>query len=325
MAMSKVTLGNLETKLLPSYYRMACDEQQAFDEMSSSLRRKLRLITEHAQGKRLQTGTLTGAFSTFGNTVAPGPSDAKAASAAQNSSTTSATATGQFKIPVESLDLDCVSAIACVEEAEQRSRPRTASYTANKCRPTRPGSGGSPRTPQRPKSAPAHRVKTERWRETGAVRWPVPAMVPAPQMPEEKDRMPFRLLLPHAPNTPWQEALWARSLRCHTVQLEDQIFANFGPYGLRELHEDARKLAASGVSSSQQPFGGATTGSRLAVRQSADMKDWVERPVSTGKLAQDHKYGGQRYVFNETPRKISEVPKETLARNAFSPCTGFEI
>mmetsp|Transcript_6162 Transcript_6162/g.13516 ORF Transcript_6162/g.13516 Transcript_6162/m.13516 type:complete len:314 (-) Transcript_6162:150-1091(-) len=312
--MARLTLGNLDTRLLPSYPRMAYDEQQAFDEMSASLRRKLRLITEHSQGKRIQTGTLTGAFTTFGG----GAGAVAAATSSKPVATGQSTAqTPREQVPVEGLDLDTITAVALIEEAEQRSRPRSACYTAAKCRPTRPGSGGSPRTPQRPKTAPANRVKTERWRETGAVRWPVPAADPRTQPAEAVERMPFRLLLPHAPETLWHEALWARSLRSATVHLEDQMFADFGPYGLRQMHQDAQKLAARGVEPRQQ-FGGMTTSARSARPQSS-VKDWVERPVSTGRLAQDHKYGGRRYSFKKSPREVSQQTPSELA-----PVTGFE-
>mmetsp|Transcript_10484 Transcript_10484/g.18948 ORF Transcript_10484/g.18948 Transcript_10484/m.18948 type:complete len:314 (-) Transcript_10484:169-1110(-) len=312
--MTSLRLGNLDTKFLPSYHRMVFDEQQAFDEMSASLRRKLRLISEHSQGKRIQTGTLTGAFTTFGG----GAASAAATAASSRRADGSQKSSPRVKVPVEGLDLDTITAVALIEEAELRSRPRSACYHSSKCRPTRAGSGGSPRTPQRPRTAPANCVKTERWRETGAIRWPAPATEPPMQLTADSERMPFRLLLPHAPETLWHEALWARSLRSATVRLEDQMFADFGPYGLRELHQDARKVAERGGRPASRQFGGMTASARSA-RAKPSMKDWVERPVSTGRLAQDHKYGGKRYTFSKSPRNISQQTPSDLA-----PVTGFE-
>ena len=140
---------------------------------------------------------------------------------------------------------------ALVVEPERSKTPRGATYyrvhsgpraaSAPRCRPT----------------APDWHSKTERWRETGTVRWP-PAVSgperPAPEVPLRQYRRNMQA---------WEGELWARSLRRQGAKAREEW--------------------------------------NLAPSTPRCDKEWIERPVATGKYALDH-MRGSRYVWGSAPR-----------------------
>ena len=137
--------------------------------------------------------------------------------------------------------------------------------------------------------------KTERWRESGQLRWP-PLSAGAPQVPPPgggPEIVPVRQYNKNPQN--WQVELWTRSLRKPGVLLQHPTFAAVN-IGAKELHEQWGHVMP--LSRRQWPFSGSTVAGRSGP---ADAKSWIERPVATGKYALDH-MGGTRYKWNMSPR-----------------------
>lgn len=143
--------------------------------------------------------------------------------------------------------------------------------------------------------------KTERWRESGQVRWP-PISAGAPPVPPGgggPEIVPVRQYNKNPQN--WQVELWTRSLRKPGVLLQHPTFAAVS-IGAKELHEQWGHVMP--LSRRQWPFSGSTVPGRGPCgpeASEADPKSWIERPVATGKYALDH-MGGTRYKWNMTPR-----------------------
>lgn len=220
------------------------------------------------------------------------------------------------------------------------SRVSSPAYMPPQCRLVPEGNGGAPLssarscTPRsRPSSAPAggrqarsgdswrgREAKTERWRETGHVRWPQRAdEVVKAKPPSDGD--PISRGVPEQPN--WTGELWIRSLRRP---------------GLMELQEAARAYTNLGIETIQQewasdppppwvdavPYGGATTSAKTAIPHSKNNEQWVDKPVSTGKMALNH-MNGQRYRFNMKSRGLDpdrKRPASARARKATFPRAG---
>lgn len=180
--------------------------------------------------------------------------------------------------------------------------------------------GSQGRLSARPSSAPAARTKTERYRETGELRWP-------PTMAAELS--PRSLPPAHAPITQLtqstenlKQTLWIRSLRAQGVPLMDLMVATGGASGLTQLQKEwLEKPLPPGA---QMPFCGATASKFTAVRTVQDPGHWIERPVSTGTLSLSH-FGGNRYTWDQTPREVCNhiVPKEAASGQLFTgPASG---
>lgn len=193
-------------------------------------------------------------------------------------------------------------------------RPKSASYMRPMCRVSPDGSGGAPL--QRPSSAPSgrHRSKTERWRESGMRRWPKEAdkishtrtMHPG----EVPDGDPLRrhIEVPQQPD--WTGELWVRSLRRPGVEIQDPAYHDVAQRGMRDLHEQWQvqtprrpHSARAGGSRFTRPYCGATATGKVALPRKHDSKDWVLRPVATGKMSMKH-FEGKRYAFNQDPRYL---------------------
>lgn len=197
-------------------------------------------------------------------------------------------------------------------------RPKSAVYVPRRCREHRPGAGGSPLPTarrrgsgrQRPSSArvagglggptppgtagASGALKTERWREAGEMRWPVPVEV---TRGDQQDVVPFRQTIDYSQGN-WKNELWMRSLRKPGLILQDPIYATPGAE-IREMHEEWRGCPP--VSPRSVPFCGSTASGRAALPGENDPMRWVERPVATGKYAVNH-MDGSRYKFDNTPR-----------------------
>lgn len=198
------------------------------------------------------------------------------------------------EIPPDSLKLGIVFG--------QRERPRSAAYTARRCRQVTPGSGGSPLPAaqlrqQRPVSASGTGSKTERWREAGEVRWPAP--VTPNKLIEEPlaDAVPFRQTIEYCQDN-WKNELWMRSLRQPGLPIQDPVFATPGG-DIKDMHEEWRDCTP--MSPHAVPYCGATAYGQVAAKTEAVPARWVERPVATGKYSLGH-MDGVRYEFNTSPR-----------------------
>lgn len=212
-----------------------------------------------------------------------------------------------------------------IQDWRKPPRPKSASYMRPRCRVTPDGSGGAPL--QRPTSAPAggrrRQPKTERWRESGMTRWPKESDK-MPVASEASDGDPLRRLLP-SQQPDWTSELWKRSLRRPGVDIQDPVHHEVGQRGVRELHEEWRDLheewqtprpytpqataprrpqsARAGSFRGSMPYAGATVNSKVALPRRHNIKAWVERPVSTGKMSLTH-FGGRRYHFCQKPRGL---------------------
>jgi len=204
-----------------------------------------------------------------------------------------------------------------VHQPADKGRPKSAVYLPKRCRETYPGHGGSPQPTQpplsasRPLSAPATRlVKSEKWREAGALRWPPVAHGAAEEARRgvvggtNGEQEPFHRHLTN-PQPCWKGELWMRSLRKPGVLLQDPMYAQTGG-GVKELHEEWRSCAP--MTPRLVPYSGATASGRAAVPRQHDPNDWFLRPVATGKMSLDH-MNGKRYQFSGQPRILSEQVK----------------
>jgi len=187
-------------------------------------------------------------------------------------------------------------------------RPKSARYMRPSHRFTPSGGGGAPL--QRPSSAHSGRrpPKTERWRESGATRWPKESSKTR-HSSDPSDGDPLRRGNPEQPN--WTGELWIRSLRRPGMEIQDPAYHDVAQRGMRELHEEWQgrpaprrpQSARARPSRVKVPYGGSTAVGEVALPRKHDVKDWVERPVSTGKMSLKH-FGGQRYTFNQEPRYL---------------------
>lgn len=188
------------------------------------------------------------------------------------------------------------------------TRPKSARYMRPRCRVTPDGGGGAPL--QRPASAPSTRrpPKTERWRESGLSRWPKESdKVKYANDPSDGD--PLRRTLPKQPR--WEGELWTRSLRRPGVQIQDPAFHDVAQRGMRELHEEWQAAPMPNRPQSARidktrpklPYGGSTTTGKVAIPRRHNQEAWIEKPVSTGKMALSH-FQGQRYAFRQEPRHL---------------------
>lgn len=137
--------------------------------------------------------------------------------------------------------------------------------------------------------------KTERWRESGQVRWPPvseggSSVPPGGAGPEIAPLRQYK-----GPMQNWQVELWSRSLRKPGVLLQHPTFAACS-IGAKELHEQWGHVMPK--SRRQWPFSGSTI---PGAGPRGDMKSWIERPVASGKYALDH-MKGTRYKWNTSPR-----------------------
>lgn len=193
----------------------------------------------------------------------------------------------------------------------RQARPRSARYMRPRCRVTPDGAGGAPLV--RPSSAPSTRrpgpPKTERWRESGLKRWPKESeKIQHPSDPSDGDGL--RRGHPEQPN--WNGELWIRSLRRDGIQIQDPSYHDVAQRGVRELQEEWQaprpqprrpQSARAGYTRQPVPYGGSTTGAKVALRRNHDPKDWIERPVATGKMSLTH-MKGQRYIMSQEPRYL---------------------
>jgi len=195
-------------------------------------------------------------------------------------------------------------------------RPNSARYVTPRCRATQPGHGGAPLSARcagrgpRPSSAPsgerwartADGVKGERYREMGAERWPFhlgqQRNAACSLRTDRGEVFPVRQTCP-SQQEHWGGQLWTRSLRQPGFAVHDPSHADVGSANLRELHKQWRDYGGP-----RPPYAGTTTWGRAAQKRLKDDGRWVMKPVSTGKLAQDHLYGGGRYDFNMDDRKL---------------------
>mmetsp|Transcript_113487 Transcript_113487/g.317016 ORF Transcript_113487/g.317016 Transcript_113487/m.317016 type:complete len:282 (-) Transcript_113487:57-902(-) len=200
-------------------------------------------------------------------------------------------------------------------------RPKSAAYVARRCREVVPGSGGSPLPAaslrQRPLSARQGAPKTERWREAGEMRWPVPP-TPKRSTGEAAEPVPFHQTTDYSQGS-WKNELWMRSLRQPGLLIQDPLYAGNGAT-LKDMHEEWRECPP--VSPRCVPYCGGTSSGPVVVKSDAPMVEWVERPVSTGRYALAHMDGG-RYKFDGTPRFYMDVrsphyvgPEEKPRRHA---------
>jgi len=197
-----------------------------------------------------------------------------------------------------------------VLDAWKKDRPKSARYMRPKCRATPDGGGGAPL--QRPTSAPSgrHRAKTERWRESGMTRWPKESdKIHHTSDPSDGD--PLRRGCPKQPD--WTGELWTRSLRRPGVEIQDAAYYDVAQRGMRELHEEwqepapspRRPLSARAGYSPRGlvPYSGSTAIGRAALPRRYNPREWVERPVATGKMSLNH-FDGQRYKFSQEGRGL---------------------
>lgn len=197
----------------------------------------------------------------------------------------------------------------CLDASDQ---PKSARFTALRCRPTQPGDGGDPRAGKRPASAPFDRRKsghktTEKWRETGMLRWPQHLEEELCRRPHQfekaEETVPVRRSLPNA-QPEWTSELWTRSLREKGVPLENQIFGQIGHHKIRSLHQDFVRRPVYG----RMGYSGETATGSYAIPRNKDTKLWIEKPVANGKMASEH-MGGTRYKFrNDRDASGSKMP-----------------
>lgn len=202
-------------------------------------------------------------------------------------------------------------------------RPSSARYVSPRCRITQPGHGGAPLSARcagrgpRPSSAPtvsgerwartADGVRGERYREIGVERWPFhPGQQRNAACSMRTDRTEVAPVRQSCTSQQehWGGQLWSRSLRQPGFAVHDPVHADVGSANLRELHKQWRDFGGP-----RPPYSGTTTWGRTAQRRVKDDGLWVMKPVSAGKLAQDHLYGGGRYLFNAGDRKLFFDPE----------------
>ena len=197
----------------------------------------------------------------------------------------------------------------------KRVRLRSAQYVPRVCREQRPGGGGTP-LPTSARSRPASTrlgvasyitvaAKTERWRESGEVRWPAMAVAhPAAVFGAESLRpphsggVPFRRHVPEYTQANWTGDVWMRSLRMPGVQIQEPIYAMQGA-NMKDLHEEWQGVYP--MSAREVPFSGSTSTGRTALLHDRDAHKWVERPVAVGKYALDHMHGNRYQWDMKTP------------------------
>mmetsp|Transcript_26811 Transcript_26811/g.77503 ORF Transcript_26811/g.77503 Transcript_26811/m.77503 type:complete len:328 (+) Transcript_26811:144-1127(+) len=154
--------------------------------------------------------------------------------------------------------------------------------------------------------SPPPPLKTERWREAGLMRWPLPLSGGKGTFRGEAvDAEPFRRTTGYEQGN-WRNELWLRSLRKDGLPLHERVFSTTGPADLRRLHQEWSEAPPS--SPLRLPFSGATASGRAALPREASPDEWVERPVATGKYALHH-MDGQRYQFDlASPRFVEPKP-----------------
>lgn len=178
-------------------------------------------------------------------------------------------------------------------ERERPKTPRSASYFRVH-RATTPRPPSRSRAERAEQDSDAWQSKTERWRESGQVRWPPTTCGPDREAPEV---VPVRRYNENMQQT-WQGELWTRSLRKPGVLMQHPTFAVCN-IGAKELHDEWGHVVPN--STRQWPFSGSTVPSSSTLPAKVDMKRWIERPVSTGKYAVDH-MRGTRYQWDTAPR-----------------------
>lgn len=136
--------------------------------------------------------------------------------------------------------------------------------------------------------------KTERWRESGTLRWP-PIAEGEPAV-ERVEVTPLRQASKE-PQT-WQGEPWTRSLRKPGLFLQDPIFAE-SSIGAKELHEEWGNVTP--MSRREWPYSGFTTSGSCALPSPREATKWVEKPVASGRYALQH-MGGTRYQWDTKPR-----------------------
>lgn len=194
------------------------------------------------------------------------------------------------------------------ESVKRDDRPKSARYMPRWSPGSSIGSAGLSSTADsilspRPLASPSPRsistgaTKTERWRETGIMRWPPAAT--GQNLRQEADSLPLRSYVPQM-QPDWSAELWTRSLRKPGVLVQHPSCANHFT-GLRDLHEDW--LDVWPRSPREWPFSGSTASGRTALPLEHNPKRWVERPVATGKFALEH-MDGKRYEWNTKPREV---------------------
>lgn len=217
-----------------------------------------------------------------------------------------------------------------VRDWRKAARPKSASYMRPSSRVTPTGGGGAPLN--RPSSAPAGRQppKTERWRESGMTRWPRQSDK-MHHASDTSDGDPLRRGPAEQPG--WTGELWIRSLRRPGVEIQDPQYHDVAQRGMREMHEEwqapgpmppsrRRPHSARGGYSltargnGQVPYSGSTAIGKVALPRKHDMKNWVERPVATGKMALTH-LAGQRYGFSQATRGLiwEEYLRDVIVRD----------
>eukprot|EP00746_Dinoflagellata_sp_MGD_P020946 gnl/MRDRNA2_/MRDRNA2_148841_c0_seq1.p1 gnl/MRDRNA2_/MRDRNA2_148841_c0~~gnl/MRDRNA2_/MRDRNA2_148841_c0_seq1.p1 ORF type:complete len:194 (-),score=16.89 gnl/MRDRNA2_/MRDRNA2_148841_c0_seq1:4-585(-) len=137
--------------------------------------------------------------------------------------------------------------------------------------------------------------KTERWRESGASRWPPKAheeMTKCPsQFSQSQETVPLQRMDIQDLQENVHHELWTRSLRTPGLSIHSHV----GPQNQHAF--------TSAVKCMFNENGVGWTGKTNLGRKikNVDHKAWVEKPVAVGKYADDHMQGS-RYAFDLTPR-----------------------
>lgn len=180
--------------------------------------------------------------------------------------------------------------------AGPRSRATAATPGPGSARRRPPSTGGS-----------QGKKTTEKWRETGMLRWPQHLEEELYRRPHQfekaEETVPVRRSLVNA-QPEWTSELWTRSLREKGVPLENQIFGQIGHHKIRSLHQDFVRRPVYG----RMGYSGETATGSYAIPRSKDTKLWIEKPVANGKMASEH-MGGTRYKFrNDRDASGSKMP-----------------
>eukprot|EP00931_Biecheleriopsis_adriatica_P049252 TRINITY_DN28488_c0_g1_i1.p1 TRINITY_DN28488_c0_g1~~TRINITY_DN28488_c0_g1_i1.p1 ORF type:complete len:263 (-),score=25.66 TRINITY_DN28488_c0_g1_i1:115-903(-) len=135
---------------------------------------------------------------------------------------------------------------------------------------------------------------TERWREAGYTRWP--------QISKGDDgrRSPEHILparLGYESGQPsWHSQLWGGSLRRDGLLLQHPSYANVTA-SVKDLHQQWNRFMP--MSSREWPYSGSTASGRMTLPNPINPKNWVERPVASGKVSLEH-LGGARYKWPDS-------------------------
>eukprot|EP00927_Polykrikos_kofoidii_P078693 TRINITY_DN75504_c0_g1_i1.p1 TRINITY_DN75504_c0_g1~~TRINITY_DN75504_c0_g1_i1.p1 ORF type:complete len:284 (+),score=36.31 TRINITY_DN75504_c0_g1_i1:67-918(+) len=159
------------------------------------------------------------------------------------------------------------------------------------------GYASAPASPRRE----GQRSKTERWRERGQDRWPAHAHEQQKRQPHQfakaEEVVPLRRTLEN-PQTNIGGELFTRSLREKTLDVK-----TIGVHNPTVVSSAVRCL----FDREGRGYSGKTNARGPSRRRPGEfgphLKEWVEQPVATGRMALDHMCGS-RYSMNMSPRDV---------------------